>query len=77
MSEWLTQHRLPEHTMGFPGESAIENPPANAGDRGSIPGWGKSPGEGNGSSLQHSCLGNPMDGGAWWATVHGFAKGWT
>ena len=46
---------------------------ANA-DVGSIPGLGRSPGEGNGNSLQYSCLGNPMDRGAWWATVHGVAK---
>ena len=46
----------------------------NAGDPGSIPGWGRSPGEGNGNPLQYSCLENPMDGGAWWATVHGVAK---
>ena len=65
---------LLDSLMGFPGGSAIENPPANAGDRGSIPGWGKSPGEGNGSPLQDSCLGNPMDRGAWQATVHGVAK---
>ena len=43
----------------------------NAGDLGSIPGSGRSPGEGNGKPLQYSCLENPMDGGAWWATVHG------
>ena len=49
----------------------------NAGDLGSIPGSGRSPGEGNGNPLQYSCLENPMDGGAWWATVHGVAKGWT
>ena len=49
----------------------------NAGDVGSIPGLGRSPGEGNGNPLQHSCLENPMDGGAWWATVHGVAKSWT
>ena len=42
----------------------------NAGDPGSIPGLGRSPGEGNGNPLQYSCLGNPMDGGAWQATVH-------
>ena len=42
---------------------------------GSIPGPGRSPGEGNGHPLQYSCLGNPMDRGAWWATVHGVAKG--
>ena len=51
--------------------------PCNAGatgDAGSIPGLGRSPGEGNGSSLQYSCMGNPMDQGAWWATVHGVAE---
>ena len=46
----------------------------NAGDPGSIPGSGKSPEEGNGNPLQYSCLGNPMDRGTWWATVHGVAK---
>ena len=50
---------------------------SNAGDLGSIPGWGRSPGEGNGNPLQYSCLENPMDGGAWWATVHGVAKSQT
>ena len=51
----------------------VKNLPANAGDAedtGSIPGWGRSPGEGNGNLLQHSCLENPMDRGAWQATVH-------
>jgi len=48
-----------------------------AGDAGSIPGSGRSLGEGNGNSLQDSCLGNFMDRGAWWATVHGVAKSWT
>ena len=43
-------------------------------DAGSVPGLGRSPGEGNGNPLQYSCLENPMDGGAWWATVHGVAK---
>ena len=46
----------------------------NAGDPGSIPGWGRSPGEGNGNPLQYYCLENPMDRGAWWATVHGAAR---
>ena len=46
----------------------------NAGDLGSIPGWGRSPGEGNGTPLQYSCLENPTDGGAWWTAVHGVAK---
>ena len=49
----------------------------NAGDPGSIPGLGRSPGEGNGNPLQYSCLENPMDGGAWQATVHGVAKNQT
>ena len=46
----------------------------NAGDLGSISGLGRSPGEGNGKLFQYSCLENSMDGGAWWATVHGVAK---
>ena len=46
----------------------------NAGDPSSIPGSGRSPGEGNGNPLQYSCLANSMDGGAWWVTVHGFTK---
>ena len=49
----------------------------NAGDLGSIPGLGRSPGEGNGNPLQYSCLENPKDGGAWWATVQGVAKSQT
>ena len=49
----------------------------NAGDPSSIPGLGRSPGEGNGNPLQYSCLENSMDGGAWWATVHGVTKSWT
>ena len=57
--------------MGFPGGSAVKNPPASAEDVGSIPGSGKSPEEGNGNSVQYSCLGNPMDRRGWRATVHG------
>ena len=49
----------------------VKNPPANAGDVGSVPGWGRSPGEGSGNPLQYSYLEHPMDRGAWWATVHG------
>ena len=49
----------------------------NARDQGSIPGSGRSPGKGNGNPLQYPCLENPMDGEAWWAAVHGFAKSWT
>ena len=55
--------------VGFPGSSVIKNLPANAEVKGSIPGLGRSPGEGNGNPLQYSRLGNPMDGGAWQATV--------
>ena len=58
-------------SMGFPGGSVVKNPPANAGDVGSIPGSRRSPEEGNGNPLQYSCLGNPMNRGAWRATVHG------
>ena len=61
----------------MPGSSAVKNPPANAGDArdlSSIPELGRSPGEGNGNPLQYSGLGNPMDRGAWWATVQGVAK---
>ena len=60
--------------MGFPGGSEVKASPCNAGDLSSIPGSGRCPGEGNGNPLQYSCLENPMDGGAWWATVHGVAK---
>ena len=59
---------------GFPGGSDGKASACNAGDLGSIPEWGKSPGEGNGNPLQHSCLENPMDSGAWWAAVHGVVK---
>ena len=52
----------------------VKNPPANAGDLGSIPGWERSSGEGNGYPLQHSCLENPVDREALWATVHGVTK---
>ena len=52
-------------SLGFPGGSVVQNPPANAGDTGSMPGFGTSSGKGNGNPLQYSCLGNPMDRGAW------------
>ena len=52
----------------------VKNLPANAGDASSIPGWGRSPGEGNGNPLPYSCLGNLMDGGACRATVHGVTE---
>ena len=59
---------------GFPGGSDGKESACSAGDTGSIPGLGRSPGEGNGYPLQYSCLENPTDRGAWWATVHGVAK---
>ena len=61
---------------GFLGGSVVQNLPANAGDVGSIPGWGRSPGEGNGNPLQYSCLDNFMDRVAWRATVHRVTKSW-
>ena len=61
-------------TVGFPGGSDGKSICLQWGDLGSISGLGRSPGEGNGSPLQYSCLENPMDSGAWWATVHGVAK---
>ena len=60
--------------MGFPGGSEVKASASNTGDLGLIPGLGRSPGEGNGSPLQYSCLENPLDGGAWWATIHGVAE---
>ena len=73
-------HHIPSNEIQifilFPSGSAVKNPPANAGNSSSIPGLARSPGEGNGHPLQHSCLGNPMDRGAWRATVRGLAKSW-
>ena len=63
--------------MGFPGSSAGKESAFNAGDPGLIPGLGRSPGGGNGNPLQYSGLENPIDRGAWWATVYGVAKSWT
>ena len=66
--------------MASQGVLVVKNPPANAGDArdmGLIPGLGRSPGVGNGNPLQYSGLENPMDRGAWWATVHSIAKNWT
>ena len=66
--------------MGFPVGLVVKNPLANArdiGEVGLILGLGRSPGEGNGYPLQYSCLGNSMDRGSWWATVHGVSKSWT
>ena len=59
---------------GFPGSSVVKNPPVTARDTGSVPGLGRSPGEGNSTPVQYPCLENSMDRGAWWATVHRVAK---
>ena len=63
--------------VGFPGDSAIKNPPANTGGTGSMPGSGRSPGGGHGYPLQSSCLENPMERGAWRTTGHRVAKSQT
>ena len=66
--------------MGVPGGAVVKNLPASSGhveDAGSTLGSRRSPGGGNGNPLQFSCLGNPIDRGAWWATTHGVAKSWT
>ena len=70
--------RLPTPVfLGFPDGSDGKESTCNAGDLGSIPGLGRPPGEGKGYAHQYSCLENPMDRGAWRATVHGVAKSWT
>ena len=74
MNTLLFSKVKPTRISGFPGGSGAKASACNVGDVGSIPRLGRSPGEGNGNLLQYSCLENPMDGGAWWATVHGVAK---
>ena len=72
-SFFLFGHRL----LGFSGGSDGKESACNAGDLGSVPGWERSPGEGNGNPRQYSSLENPMDRVACWVTVHGVAKRWT
>ena len=72
------QENADNNYLGFSGDgSVVKNMPANTGDLGLIPEWGRSPGEGNGNPLQYACSGNPMDRGTWRATVHVVAKSWT
>ena len=77
---WIIEKaRIPEKHLlllywDFPHSSVGKESACNAGDRGSIPGSGRSPGEGNGNPLQYSCLENPMDRGAWQAIVHGVVR---
>ena len=63
---------LGDSLCGSDGKESV----CNAGDVGSVPGSGRTPGEGNGNPLQYSCLEKPMDRGTWWATVHGVTKSW-
>ena len=66
----------PEKEWASYGSSLGKESARNVGDLGSIPGLGRSPGEGNGDPLQYPCIENSMDGGAWWATVHAITKSW-
>ena len=70
-STLITAYRT---NKGFPDSSDSKESARNAGDPGSIPGWGRSPGGGNGKTIQYSCLENSMDRRAWWTTVHRVAK---
>ena len=73
----MVQKDSPLVLVGFPGGSAGKESTCNAGDLGSIPGLGRAPGEGNHNPLQYSCLENPLDRGAWQATVHGVTNNQT
>ena len=66
-----------EPLVAFRGDSVGKESTCNSGDLGSIPGSGRSPGEGNDNPLQYSCLENSMDKGAWWAIAHGVTKSGT
>ena len=73
----LSRHHLLKRLSFLHCGSEVKASAYNAGILGSIPGLGRSPGEGNGNPLQYSCLENPIDGGAWWATVHGVTNSQT
>ena len=76
----LLKYHVANYRLGFPGGSALKNLPASVGDTGDmalVPGSGRSTWRRNGNPLQYSYLENPMDRGAWWATVHEVAKSWT
>ena len=85
LDNWDSNHRKKSNTLsywlsgagGFPGGSDGKESACNAGDLGSVLGSGQSPGEGNGTPLQYSCLENSVDGEAWQATVHGIIKSQT
>ena len=71
---WMKDKGGLDHTWSFPGGSEDKESACNSGDPGSVPGLGRSSGGGHGNLIQCSCLENPMDRGAWWATVRGVAK---
>ena len=75
--KYLSYEKSSVNFRGFPGGSEVKASASNAGDLGSIPGSGRSPGEGTGNPLQYSCLEKPMEGGVWWAPVHGATKSQT
>ena len=77
LERWEGFGQVEGHRWSFPGGSVGKESVCNAGDPDSIPGLGRSPGEGNGNPLQYSCLENPMDVGAWQAIVYKAAKSWT
>ena len=73
----LTRLIIYKYICGLPGGSVAKESTCKAPDPSLNPRWGKSPGEGHGNPLLYSCLENPMDRGAWWATDHGVTKSWT
>ena len=70
----ISKKEVPIDNLRLPDDSMVKNPPANVGYLDSIPGSGRSPGEGNGNLLQYSCLENPLDREAWRAVVHGVTE---
>ena len=75
--DWKDVYSSSKPPVGFPDVSDSEESACNVGNSGLIPGWGRSPGEGDSYPLQHSCLENSMDREDWWAIVHGVAKSQT
>ena len=77
VSSYQREKLISSFCTGFPGGSEVKASACKVGDLGSIPGSGRSPGERNGNPLQYSCLGSPMDRGAWQTTVHGVTNSQT
>ena len=76
MTHVAVEKKLSLSSLGFPGGSVDKESAYDAGDRGSIPGSGRSPGEENGYPFQYSCLENSIERGAWWATIHAIPNSW-